>query len=92
MKNCISELLFCFFHDHQLHSIFAFVMFCLTMLRGFPVATAWRVLGLWIEERPTAMEVAANILNKQPQTNDKGWSSRLGVGRGDKNPFCYESA
>jgi hypothetical protein len=23
-----------------------------------------------------------NILNKQPQTNDKGWPSSLGVGRG----------
>jgi hypothetical protein len=24
--------------------------------------------------------LAANILNKQPWTNDKGWSSRLAVG------------
>jgi hypothetical protein len=29
---------------------------------------------------------AANILNKQPRTNDKGWSSSLGVGRGANNP------
>jgi hypothetical protein len=26
--------------------------------------------------------VAANILNKQPRTNDKGWFSSLGVRRG----------
>jgi hypothetical protein len=28
--------------------------------------------------------VAANILNKQSRTADKGWSSSLGVGRGAK--------
>jgi hypothetical protein len=27
-------------------------------------------------------KLAANILNKQSQTSDKGWSSSLGVGRG----------
>jgi hypothetical protein len=42
-------------------------------------------------ERPrvAAMEqwkLAANILNKQPQTNDKGRYSSLEVGRGAKNP------
>jgi hypothetical protein len=30
--------------------------------------------------------LAANILNKQPRTNDKGWSSSLGVGRGANKP------
>jgi hypothetical protein len=30
--------------------------------------------------------LAANILNKHPRTNDKGWSSSLGVGRGANNP------
>jgi hypothetical protein len=30
--------------------------------------------------------VAANILNKQSLTADKGWSSSLGVGRGADNP------
>jgi hypothetical protein len=30
--------------------------------------------------------LAANILNKQLRTNDKGWSSSLGVGRGVNNP------
>jgi hypothetical protein len=29
--------------------------------------------------------VAANILNKQSQTADKGWPSSLGVGRGANN-------
>jgi hypothetical protein len=28
---------------------------------------------------------AANILNKQSRTADKGWSSSLGVGRGANN-------
>jgi hypothetical protein len=27
-----------------------------------------------------------NILNKQPRTNDKGWSSSYGVGPGANNP------
>jgi hypothetical protein len=30
--------------------------------------------------------LAANILTKQPRTNDKGWPSGLGVGRGANNP------
>jgi hypothetical protein len=30
--------------------------------------------------------VAANVLNKQSRTADKGWSSSLGVGRGANNP------
>jgi hypothetical protein len=30
--------------------------------------------------------VAANILNKQSRTADKGWSSSLGVGCGANNP------
>jgi hypothetical protein len=32
------------------------------------------------------MEGAVNISNKQPQTNDKGWSSSWGVGCGTNNP------
>jgi len=39
---------------------------------------AWRVLTLRMEERPTIWRVAANILNKQSRTADKGWSSSLG--------------
>jgi hypothetical protein len=39
--------------------------------------------------------VAANILNKQSWTADKGWSSSLWVGRGANNSsllktICYE--
>src|SRR5215469_15581063 len=60
-----------------------------------PVTTAWRVLRLRMEERPPIWRVTANILNKQSQTADKGWSSSLGVGRGANNSslktkFCYE--
>jgi hypothetical protein len=47
-----------------------------------PVTTAWRVLRLPMEERPPIWTVAANILNKQLRTAEKGCSSRLGVGRG----------
>ena len=47
-----------------------------------PVTTAWRVLRLRMEERPPIWRVAANLLNKQSRTADKGWSSSLGVGRG----------
>jgi hypothetical protein len=32
------------------------------------------------------MEVVANILNKQCRTAYRGWSSSMGVGRGDKTP------
>jgi hypothetical protein len=38
-----------------------------------------------MEERPPFME-GNNILNKQPQTNDKGWISRMGVGYVADNP------
>jgi hypothetical protein len=51
-----------------------------------PVTTAWCVLRLWMEERPPVWRVAANILNKQSWTTDKGWSSSLGVGRGSGVP------
>jgi len=46
------------------------------------VITTWRVLRLRMEERPSVWRVAANILNKQSRTADKGRSSNLGVGRG----------
>jgi hypothetical protein len=48
--------------------------------------TALRVLGLRMEGTASSWRLAANILNKQPRTNDKGWSSSLGVGRGANNP------
>jgi hypothetical protein len=50
-----------------------------------PVTTAWRVLGLRMEERPPIWRLAANILNKQSRTADTGWSSSLGFGRGANN-------
>ena len=50
-----------------------------------PVTTERRVLRLRIEERPPLWRVAANILNKQSQTADKGWSSSFGVGQGANN-------
>jgi hypothetical protein len=51
-------------------------------VRCLPVTTAWCVLRNGIQ----LWRVAGNILNVQPRTNDKGWSSRLGVGSGDNNP------
>jgi len=54
-----------------------------------PVTTVWRVLGL-------QMGIAANILDYQSRTADKGWSSSLGgLGEGLinvhlENPPCYE--
>jgi hypothetical protein len=47
--------------------------------------SAWRVLRLRKAERPPVWRVAANILDKQSRTADKGSSSRLGVGRSAKN-------
>jgi hypothetical protein len=56
------------------------------VLSGSLVTTAWSILrvadggeGLQI------WRVAANILNKQSRTPDKGWPSGLGVGRGANN-------
>jgi hypothetical protein len=53
--------------------------------RWATVTTAWRVLGLRMEERPPLWRVAANILNKQSRAADTGWSSSLGLGRGANN-------
>jgi hypothetical protein len=50
-----------------------------------PVTTAWRVLRLRVEERPAIWRVAANILNMQTRTADKGWSSSFGFGRDADN-------
>jgi hypothetical protein len=38
-----------------------------------------------MEEWPLMLTAAANILNKQLRTADKGWSSSLGVERGANN-------
>jgi hypothetical protein len=50
-----------------------------------PVTTTWRVLRLRVEERSPIWRVAANILNMQTRSADKGWSSRLGFGRDADN-------
>jgi len=50
-----------------------------------PVNTAWHVLRLQMEEWPPILWATANILNKQLWMAYKGWSSRLGVGRGANN-------
>jgi hypothetical protein len=46
---------------------------------GVSSGCGWREV-LWVRR------VAANILNKQSLTDDKGWSSSLGVGRGAATP------
>ena len=51
-----------------------------------PVTTAWRILRLWMEEWPPIWRVAANKLNKQSRTADKGWSSSLGLGEALTTP------
>ena len=50
-----------------------------------PVTTAWRVIRLRMVEWPPVWKVVANILNKQPRTAEKGWSSKLG-GWDDNSP------
>ena len=51
-----------------------------------PVTTACRVVGFLMEERPPIWSVAVNILNKQPRTADKGWSSNVGRGANNFSP------
>jgi hypothetical protein len=54
------------------------VLCTLSPQHGASSGCGWRNgLQLW--------RLAANILNEQPWTNDKGWSSSLGVGRGGNN-------
>jgi hypothetical protein len=49
------------------------------MFVGVSSVCGWRNgLQLW--------RLTANILNKQPRADNKGWSSSLGVGRGANNP------
>jgi hypothetical protein len=43
-----------------------------------PVTKKWGILRLRMEERQPIWRVAANILNKQSQTDDKGLVSQLG--------------
>jgi hypothetical protein len=50
-----------------------------SMLGGASSGCGWK-------EVLRVRRVAANIMNKQSRTADKGWSSSLGVGRGADNP------
>jgi hypothetical protein len=47
------------------------------MLGGYLVITAWR--------GGDGLQIAANVLNKQSRTTDKGRFSSFGVGRGANN-------
>jgi hypothetical protein len=58
---------------------------CNNHYRWVPVTKAWHILRLQLEEQTPVWRVAANILNKQSRTAEKGWSSSLGVGRGANN-------
>jgi hypothetical protein len=61
---------------------------CINMishLQLVPVTTAWRFLRLRMEERNPIWSTAANILNKQSRTADKGWAVDLGFGRSANN-------
>jgi len=57
-----------------------------------PVTLTWCIIRLWIEEWPTILRVAVNILNKQSHTADRRWSTRLGVGQGANNSSLYNLA
>ena len=74
---------------HRLTAAIVTTVLCNVRDMWVPLTTAWRVLRLRMEGRPPIWRVAANILNKQSRTADKGWSSSLGVGRGanDSSPY-----
>jgi hypothetical protein len=57
-----------------------------SMLFGSLVTTAGSSSGLGWRNGLSLWKVAANILNKQPRTNDEESSSNLGVGSGANNP------
>jgi hypothetical protein len=52
------------------------------MLRGIPVATAWRVLGLRMEERPPDMEVSCEYIELAVADRKQGVVLQLGLGVG----------
>jgi len=62
--------------------IFNDITMMMTCDKWVPVTTVWRVLRLWMEERPSIWRAAGNILNKQSWAAEKGWSSSLGFGQG----------
>jgi hypothetical protein len=49
------------------------------------VAQKWKILPPPTCLESSSVREAANILNKQSQTADEGWSSSFGVGRGANN-------
>jgi len=55
-------------------------LFSTISYKWVPVTTAWHVLRLQMEEWPPIWRAAANILNKESWTADKGWSSSWGLG------------
>jgi len=61
---------------------FSSVTHCFDRDKWAHVTTAWCILRLQMEEWSPMWSVAANILNKQSQTANKGSSSSLGVGWG----------
>jgi hypothetical protein len=51
----------------------------------------------YVTEDISLQRVAANILNEQPQANDKVWSTSLGVAHGVTTPHhkkqaCYKKS
>jgi hypothetical protein len=56
-----------------------------TMRGGSLVTAAWCILTLRMERCLHIQRVAANILNMQSRTADKGWSSSVAVGHGNNN-------
>ena len=69
-------------------AVFTFMSLRHVHVQWVPVTTTWHVLRLRIEERPPIWRVAANKLNKQSWTADKGWSSSLGLGEVLPTPPC----
>jgi hypothetical protein len=55
------------------------------MLDGSLVSTAWCILKLQMKDSLELWRVAADALNTQLCTNDKGLSSSLGVGHEASN-------
>ena len=62
-------------------------LFMLSPCLWVPLTTAWRVLRLWMEERPPIWRVAANKLNKQSRTAEKGDPPDWGLGEALTTPL-----
>jgi len=60
----------------------------ISSMQWIPVTTAWRVLRLRIEERPPICRVAANKLNMQSWTADKGGLPAWGLAEVLTTPPC----